>query len=142
MGRVVEGGVGPMSQYFELPEYSAILTFLDAVLAEINMGIFIYHLEDPEDERKLKLIYANKEASNCTGADLTPLVGKYILEAFPALAETEIPKAYRDVVVQGESRRIGTVEYEDANLKKRSYSVRAFPMPAGCMGVLFESIVD
>jgi len=131
-----------MSQYFELPEYSAILTFLDAVLAEINMGIFIYHLEDPEDERKLKLIYANKEASNCTGADLSPLVGKYILEAFPGLAETQFPKAFRDVIVQGESRRLGAMEYEDANLKKRSYSVRAFPMPAGCMGVLFESLVD
>jgi hypothetical protein len=131
-----------MNQYFELPEYSAILTFLDAVLAEINMGIFIYHLEDPEDERKLKLIYANKEASSCTGADMRPLVGKYILEAFPALAETEIPKAYRDVVVQGKSRRIGTVDYEDANLQRRSYAVRAFPMPAGCMGVLFESVDD
>jgi hypothetical protein len=131
-----------MSQYFELPEYSAILTFLDAVLAEINMGIFIYHLEDHEDERKLKLIYANKEASICTGSDMSLLVGKYILEAFPALGETEIPKAYRDVVVEGKSRRIGTVEYEDANLKKRSYAVRAFPMPAGCMGVLFESLSD
>jgi hypothetical protein len=131
-----------MSQYFELPEYSAILTFLDAILAEINMGIFIYHLEDPEDERKLKLIYANKEASNCTGADMTALVGKYILEAFPALAETEIPAAYRDVVVEGVPRRLGTMEYEDANLSKRRYSVRAFPMPAGCMGVLFESLSD
>lgn len=131
-----------MSQYFELPEYSAILTFLDAVLAEINMGIFIYHLEDPEDERKLKLIYANKEASNCTGADMRPLVGKYILEAFPALAKTDIPRAYRDVVVQGESRRIGMVEYEDEKLEKRSYSVRAFPMPAGCAGVIFESVPD
>jgi len=131
-----------MTQYFELPEYSAILTFLDAVLAEINMGIFIYHLEDHEDERKLKLIYANKEASNCTGADMAPLVGKYILEAFPALAETEFPKAFRDVVVRGESCRLGTMEYEDATLKKRSYTVRAFPMPAGCMGVLFESVSD
>ncbi|NIM64183.1 MAG: hypothetical protein GTO30_21785, partial [Acidobacteria bacterium] len=31
---------------YELPEFGPIIGVLDAVLSELNLGLFIYHLED------------------------------------------------------------------------------------------------
>jgi hypothetical protein len=125
--------------YFELPEYAGIITFIEAIFAELNMGLFIYHVEDPQDRGKLKLIYANKQASAFTGTDLSRVVGMRILEAFPALDGTDIPEFFLDVFTSGRSRRYPeALDYGDANVKRGKYSVRCFPMPHDCVGVLFE----
>ena len=124
--------------YYELPEFSAILSFIDAIFIDLNMGLFIYHMEDEGQVESLRLIYANKEASRSTGADVQALVGQRIHEAFPSLAATEIPATFAAVIASGESRRLEDVDYEDEQLEKQTYSVKAFPMPSNCVGVMFE----
>jgi hypothetical protein len=127
--------------FFELPEYTAILTFIDAVFSEINIGLLIYHAKDPELVDSYQLIYANRQASQFTGTDLSHLVGKKIFDAFPPLRDTEIPAFFREVAIEGESRRLArTLEYADENVVRGRYSVKAFPMPHGCIGVLFENL--
>ena len=48
-----------MATYYKLPEFSGILSFIDSIFAELNMGLFIYHLEDLDDPAKLRLIYVS-----------------------------------------------------------------------------------
>jgi hypothetical protein len=129
-----------MPSYYELPEYSAILTFVDAVFSQINIGLLIYHLEEPDDPTKLRLIYANAEASRCTGTDLSDRIGKFILEAFPNLQETDLPRIYASVAIKEIPQRLGVVSYKDDQLQEASYAVRAFPMPSSCVGILFENV--
>ena len=129
-----------MQNFYELPEYAAILTLLDSVLAEINLGLLIYHLEAQDDPQRLKLIYANAAASRYTGANLAPKVGQYILDAFPSLAGTEVPRTYFEVARGGKAVHLGNVRYQDADLADHTYSVRAFHMPLHCVGVLFERV--
>ena len=126
--------------YYVLPEYSAILSFVDSIFSEINMGLLIYHLETPGDESQFRLIYANREASHCTGADLQEMVGKLILDAFPSLAKTDLPSTYLEIAEKKEPQGLGVVEYEDEHLERRKYRVKAFPMPSACVGVLFETL--
>lgn len=126
------------SSSYELPEYAATLALLDSVLAELNLGLLIYRLESDDDPDRLRLIYANAEASRCTGANLKPRVGKTICEAFPSLAGTEVPATYFRVADGGEPVHLGNIRYQDADLADQTYSVRAFPMPLRCVGVLFE----
>ena len=127
-----------MQNFYELPEYAAILTLLDSVLAELNLGLLIYRLESEVDPNRLRLIYANAEASRCTGVDLGPRVGKTIVEAFPALADTDVPRTYLEVARGGAAVHLGNVRYRDDEMAEQTYSVRAFPMPLQCVGVLFE----
>ena len=129
-------------QYFELPEFSAILTFVDAIFSEINMGLFIYHVENPEDIRTARLIYANKQASLFTGTDLGRQVGKLIFDAFPYLVDTEIPRLYQEVASEKKAHNVGIVDYEDENVRRGRYSTRAFPMPNDCIGILFETVPE
>jgi len=125
--------------YYELPQFAPILSFIDSAFAELNVGLLIYHAEDLEDPLKLRLIYANRQASICTMVDLGDRVGKTIDEAFPPLAETSIPATYLGVVTQKKASRLGSVAYRDESMAARSYSVRAFPMPADCVGIMFDS---
>ncbi len=117
-----------------------LVCIIDEVLGDFNMGLLIYHLENLGDPRTLKLIYANPAASRYTGVDLQPRVGKYIAEAFPPLTNTELPKAFQEVILKKEAARIGMVEYSDHEIGRSAYSVKAFPMPNQCVGVVFENI--
>ena len=126
--------------YSELPEFSAILTFVDAIFAELNIGLLIYHVKDPDKIESAKLIYANKQASKCTGTDLRQRVGMAIFNAFPGLAGTEAAAVFQKVVSTREPSRVGLVEYGDKDVKHAKYSTRAFPMPSSCMGVIFENV--
>jgi len=128
---------------FELPAYSAILTFVEAIFAEINIGLLIYHVEDAERVERLKLIYANKQASRFTGTDLGQLVGRHIFDAFPGLRETDIPQFFLDVARTRQSHRYAeALDYGDAKVVRGRYTVKAFPMPYQCVGVLFERLDD
>lgn len=126
---------------FNLSDIPTMMSMVSSIFSELNIGLFIYHLEDRKSSRTLKLVYANKTAAQYTGADVTRLVGKYILEAFPALAETDLPELYAEVVNTQESRNIGAFEYVgDENIGRSHYSVKAFPMPSDCVGIVFENI--
>jgi hypothetical protein len=133
-------GTPMVNYYYELPQFAPILSFIDAVFAELNTGLLIYHAEDLEDPLKLRLIYANRQASECTGTDLGNRIGKMIGEAFPPLAETDVPAIYLRVVTEKKSTRLADVTYEDDVLKKKTYSVRSFPMPADCVGIMFDDV--
>jgi hypothetical protein len=129
-----------MSQkhYYESPDFAAILTFIDAIFSELNFGLFIYNVENTEDISTARLIYANKEASRCTGTDCRRLLGKRMYEAFPYLAETAAPKCFSEVVRTKKPVQIGIVEYADQLVKHAKYATKAFPMPRDCFGVIFE----
>lgn len=124
----------------DLTTPEAVVHAASQLLQDINEGVLIYHLEDKQHEGSLKLLFANQEASRHTGADLQKRIGKYILEAFPSLQETELPKVYSDVVRSGKASKVGAVEYADQSIGPGAYSVKAFPMPADCVAVIFEDI--
>jgi len=126
--------------FYELPEFAPILSFVDSIFAQLNLGLLIYHCEDSSDPSRLRLIYANREASICTGTELQDRVGKLILEAFPSLGETDLPATYLGIINDKQPRRLGRVEYSDDAMEEAAYPVRAFPMPANCVGVMFERI--
>jgi hypothetical protein len=126
--------------YQELPEFSAILTFVDAIFAEINIGLLIYHVPDRDEISGARLIYANKQASICTGTDLGERVGMQIFEAFPTLENTDVSRAFASVVATRQPRKVGVVEYGDHDVRQARYETRAFPMPHSCLGVIFENI--
>jgi len=124
------------SNMYVLPEFGPIVGVLDSILSELNVGLLIYHLEDQGDPTTLRLAYVNREAARSTGLDMDLRLGKRILDAFPPLAQTELPKIFAEVVQTQTSRRI-EVPYAEGG-QSVDYSVRAFPMPAHCVGVLFE----
>lgn len=122
-------------------DFDTMVSFVSSVLSELNVGLLIYQLEDAGDPRSLRLAYANRVASEYTRADLGGLVGKTIGEAFPALADSELPALYAEVAQTKHPRNVGAFEYKgDEHVGRGYYSVKAFPMPNDCVGIVFENI--
>jgi predicted SnoaL-like aldol condensation-catalyzing enzyme len=117
-----------------------MINLIDSVFSEMNIGLLIYQLENLSEVKKIRLVYANRQASKYTGTDLSKQVGKYIFQVFPSLAETDLPQIFVEVASAKQSRTIGAMEYRDENVQKGYFASKAFPMPNDCVGVLFENI--
>ncbi|MDX1740117.1 MAG: PAS domain-containing protein [Rhodothermales bacterium] len=119
----------------------AMTTVVSSIFTNLNIGLLIYRLEVPDEPRMLRLVYVNEAASDYTGADLKHRVGKYILDAFPGLAGSDLPRTYADVAAGAKSVDLGSFEYPgDEAIEHSYYSVKAFPMPHDCVGIIFENI--
>ena len=124
-----------------LPDRATMMALIDQIFPHLNLGLLVYHLEDADDAHSLRLAYANEAACTYTHADVRKLTGQTILEAFPRLSETELPQLYAQVVLDQHARNFGVSRYEgDGNVQPGYFSVKAFPMPYNCVGVVFENI--
>ena len=119
----------------------AMTSVVSSIFTNLNIGLLIYQLEVRDEPRTLRLVYVNRAASTYTGADLEHRVGKYILDAFPGLAGSDLPRTYADIAGGGQPVDLGSFEYPgDDAIEHSFYSVKAFPMPNDCVGIVFENI--
>ncbi|MBN2082845.1 PAS domain S-box protein [bacterium] len=109
-----------------------------SVVDSSPMGIHLYHLQD---NGQLVFTGANATANRLLGIDHAPLVGKSIEEAFPPLAGTEIPGAYRNVANTGESWQTQQINYED-NKIQGAFEVYAFSISPRKIAVMFWDITE
>jgi PAS domain S-box-containing protein len=110
------------------------------IVENIKLGIYIYQLEDPEDDRTLRMIYANPATEILTGIPVENVVGKTIDENFPGLREQDIPQLYAKVIRSQKPLEIEEITYEDDRIISSAFSVKAFPLPNMRVGVSFENI--
>ncbi|NJP06821.1 MAG: PAS domain S-box protein [Chloroflexaceae bacterium] len=106
---------------------------------QLPQGIFIYHLEDLDNDATLRLVAANPAVQWITGAEPQDIVGKTLDENFPELREQSIPHIYSDVVRTGNTVAFEMV-YRDDHVIESAFAVRAFPLPGHCVGVSFDTI--
>lgn len=100
------------------------------------MGIHFYQLEP---EGRLVFCGANRAADRFLGVNTGPSVGKTIEEAFPALAGTEIPEAYRRVAQTGEPWQTEQVVYHEGQIAG-AFEVHAFQTMPGHLAISFLNI--
>jgi PAS domain S-box-containing protein len=101
------------------------------------LGIHSYALRDGA----LVFEYANRAADEILGIDNDEFVGKTIEEAFPPLADTEVPDRYRAAARDGTPWRTEQIEYGDGDIKG-AFAVTAFQIAPGHMAATFEDITE
>ncbi|MEL6902697.1 MAG: PAS domain S-box protein [Cyanobacteria bacterium J06606_4] len=106
----------------------------------MQVGIYIWQLKDPDDAKSLTLVATNPAASQLTGVPAEPILGQKILKAFPALAETGIPEIYAGVVRNGKAHDLGEVPYRDSRIEESTFRVKAFPLESSYVGISFENV--
>lgn len=106
------------------------------LVASVPVGLLRYRLEA---DGRLVLVGANPAAGNILGVDSSALVGLTIEEAFPALAATGIPDAYRRAARDGTPWRDEDVAYSDGRIEG-AYLVEAFQTAPGEMAAAFLDI--
>ncbi|MDP6491271.1 MAG: PAS domain-containing protein, partial [Kiritimatiellia bacterium] len=101
------------------------------------VGMLTYRLEGDD----LIFASANEGANAVLGVDCTAFVGKTIQEAFPPLADTEIPKMYRRAAQDGIPWSTEHINYDDGKIKG-AYEVHAFQTAPMHMAVVFLDITQ
>jgi PAS domain S-box-containing protein len=100
------------------------------------LGMHMYHLEP---DGRLVFVGANPAADTILGVTHTQYIGKTIEEAFPPLAETEVPERYRLAAAKGEIWQTEQIDYEDGQIKG-AFEVQAFQTAPNRMIALFLDI--
>jgi len=101
------------------------------------MGMHMYQLQGD----RLVFTGANPAADRILGVDNVQFIGKTIAEAFPPLAETEIPGRYYRAATEGIPWEMVRVDYDNAGIRG-AYETHAFRTGPGRMTVMFLDITD
>lgn len=110
------------------------------IIKNINVGLYIYRLEDLQDDSTLVLIDANPATEAMTGLSCGEIIGKRLEDHFPAARRHGLPQLYADVVRTGRPVEIGDFYVEESWIGPGWRHVSAFPLPDQCMGVSFSNI--
>jgi len=110
------------------------------IVENIRIGLHIYHLEDINDDRTLRMIYANPASEVLTGVKPVDVVGQTLDENFPDLRKKMIPQQYAEIVRNRTTLSFENISYSDNRVKRSTFKVKAFPLPGSFMGVSFENI--
>ena len=136
---------GRIEQYADITERhnaeQRIRQFVD-IARNMQVGLIVYHLEDLDDDRTLRIRIVNPFAEHLLGIEEAKLAGEYIDDAFPKLREHGIPKVFADVLRTGQSDSKDEFVYGDERVPVAGFQFRAFPLPDQCVGVLFEHAGD
>jgi PAS domain S-box-containing protein len=102
------------------------------------MGVHLYRLDEGG-----QLVFAggNPAADRILGFDHRKFQGKLLEEAFPSLANTEIPDRYRRACLEGEPWQAEQVVYEDGNVKG-AFEVHALQTAPGEMAAFFLDVTE
>ena len=113
-----------------------------AILRSLPIGLYIYRLEDPADDRTLRMIATNPAATEFTGVSMDDVLGKTLDENFPGLRAKGIPGIYAEVARTGNVVALEDIHYADDRVIAGAFSVSAFPLPEHCVGIAFQNITD
>ncbi|MFX1426552.1 MAG: PAS domain-containing protein [Promethearchaeota archaeon] len=104
----------------------------------IPIGIHMYHLFE---DGRLVFIGANPTADKILNVDNMQFVGQTIEEAFPPLANTEVPEKYREAAAEGKEWKTDRIDYEHEEIKG-AFEVHAFQISPMYMVATFFDITE
>ena len=100
------------------------------------LGIHMYELQAP---KRLVFGGSNPAADEILGVDNSIFVGKTIEDAFPPLADSEVPERYKMAAAKGIPWKTEQIDY-DADGIKGAFEVVAFQTSPGKMVAMFQDI--
>ena len=111
---------------------------LQSILDVAPFGTFVYELRD---DGNLVFVSGNESANRILMTDCSGFAGMTIEKAFPALASTGIPDAYRRVAREGVPLSSDTFAYEDGGIRG-IFEIHAVPLGPNRMAVFFRDISE
>ncbi|MBK9391990.1 MAG: PAS domain-containing protein [Bacteroidetes bacterium] len=111
------------------------------VVENIQIGLYIYHLEDIDDDRTLRMKYANPATESMTGVKAVDIIGKTLDENFPYLRDMNFPQRYAEVVRSGKEKTFEDIFYGDNRVVQACFSVK-LSCPITILVLHFENITE
>lgn len=108
----------------------------------MQLGMNVYRMDDPSDERSFRVLYGNPASAVITGSPTSTLVGKRIDDLSPQPREVGLLAKFREVVMEGRSTSFEFTQPMRGRAEPRILSLKAFPLSGGCVGTVFEDVTE
>ncbi len=108
-----------------------------SLINSMSLGLHLYRLEEPG---RLVFTGANPAADAILGVKNADFVGKTIEEAFPPLAQTDVPELYKRTASQGGNFQREQVSYSDGRIVG-AFELHGFQTAESEMAVLFSDVL-
>lgn len=108
------------------------------IIESIPLGMHVYEIKP---SGRLEFSGYNPAADSILGIDHTQFIGQSIEDAFPALAHTGIPEAYRQVARNGRPWHSSQIDYKE-NKIEGAFDVHAFQTSPGKMAAVFQDVTE
>ena len=109
---------------------------LGTIIDQLQVGILVYRLDDPVDDRSWRAVSANPAACSILSTARDDVVGSSIDEHAPELRARGIPPMLLGVLTTQQSIELDTFLLDS----ERTFWVKIFPMPGNCVGLAFEDV--
>lgn len=108
-----------------------------SIIESLPIGMHIFK----KNKNSFTLSGYNKAAENILVLDHTPLLHQEIEEAFPDIADTDMPRIYKNIAQKGGHWTNQAVDYEHGNIKG-VFDVQCFQSVKNTAIVLFEDVTE
>ncbi|WP_407885577.1 PAS domain S-box protein [Scytonema sp. NUACC26] len=114
------------------------------IVKNMQFGLIVWHLEDPQDVTSFRLVTSNPAASHLTGMSLENFIGQRITECFPHAYKENRDTLELYVEVAMWDRQIDRHETYCSNehIFGKFFSIKVFPLPEQCIGIVFDDITQ
>ncbi len=110
------------------------------ITANIQIGLFVFRLDDPDDDRSLRLVAANPAGLQLSRHPPDTAIGMTLDQMAPDLRALGVPATFARVVLTGKPVEVDEILAKNAEGQSAYWSFKAFPLPDSCLGVAFENV--
>jgi two-component system sensor histidine kinase/response regulator len=123
-------------------EYERQLRQYSDIVLSMQVGLYVYRLDDPDNNESLRLVALNPASLAIIGLPEEDVIGRKINQIFPSFEKLDIYRQLADVVRSGVPFENKEFAYGDSNVRSSWFAFKAFPLPDSCVGILFEDITE
>ena len=123
-------------------EYEHQLQQYSDIVLSMQVGLYVYRLDDPNNDESLRLVALNPASLAIIGLPEEKVIGRRINEISPDIGMPGVCRQFADVVRTGIPFENKEFHSGDSNAGSSWFAFKAFPLPDECVGILFENITE
>lgn len=112
------------------------------IINNINLGISVYQLENPNDSSSFRFVAANPAFKSIRISSIRSNEGMTLNQNIPELKNMGIPERCIDIIQNSESQHLGDIQYSADDDSPTWFSLDGFPLPNNCVGLTFRNITE
>lgn len=110
------------------------------VVEAMQLGLYVFRLENPEDDRSLRCIYANPAVEALTSQRRDLCVGKLIDDLSSFARKSGLLQHYLDVITEQKTKDYEYSVVHPQTQQRIHFALRSFPLSGNCLGCIFENV--
>jgi diguanylate cyclase (GGDEF)-like protein/PAS domain S-box-containing protein len=112
------------------------------IVEQIQFSLMVWQLEDPDDDHSLVAVKVNPASVELFGQPAEHMIGRRLVDIWPGVNGERFASAIANTIRRGERTVIQQVPFPRRDGLEGFFSIRMFPLPDHCAGLVSEDVTD